>query len=202
MKKRLFDPEQQQLDLSSKIVVGLERISQAFKVLLWDQAKALGLSPIQIQLLIFVTYHRSGQNNVSYLAQEFNVTKPTISDAVKVLDKKGLIIKEYSASDSRSYSIFPSEKGKTIVQETENFAHPVAEQVERLDGKEQAQFFHTLSKLIFQLNRKGVLAVQRTCYSCKFYQQQDSGSYCGLLEKPLADSDIRLDCSEFEGSTT
>ncbi|MEL6557873.1 MAG: MarR family transcriptional regulator, partial [Bacteroidota bacterium] len=49
MKNSTFNPEQQQKDISSKIVAGLERVSEVFKVLLWEKAKQVGLSPIQIQ---------------------------------------------------------------------------------------------------------------------------------------------------------
>ncbi|MEO0333318.1 MAG: MarR family transcriptional regulator, partial [Bacteroidota bacterium] len=59
MEKSVFNPTNQQSDVSSKIVAGLERISEAFKVLLWEKAKSLGLSPIQIQILIFIAYHKS-----------------------------------------------------------------------------------------------------------------------------------------------
>ena len=53
MSDSVFNPNHQETDISSKIVAGLERISEAFKVLLWEKAKLLGLSPIQIQILIF-----------------------------------------------------------------------------------------------------------------------------------------------------
>ena len=113
----IFNPEEQENNLSGKIVAGLERISQAFKVLLWNKAKQLGLSPIQIQILIFIAYHKNEYCNVSFLAQEFNVTKPTISDAVRALNKKNLIVKDHSSADNRSYSIFLSEQGKVVVAE-------------------------------------------------------------------------------------
>lgn len=198
MKKSFFDPGLQQYDLSSKIIVGLERISQAFKVLLWEQAKQLGLSPIQIQILIFVAYHKDEFNNVSFLAREFNVTKPTISDAIRILDSKGLIIKNHSHTDSRSYSIFLSDQGKAIVLETERFADPLALQLEGVPAVEKENLFKTLTKLIYQLNRTGVLTVQRTCFACKFYGQDKGLHYCHLLEKELEHTDIRLDCVEFE----
>lgn len=201
MKESVFNPKQQEQHLSSKIVVGLERISQAFKVLLWDKAKEYGLSPIQIQILVFISYHKDDLNNVSLLAKEFNVTKPTISDAVKVLDKKGLVVKEYSATDSRSFHIFPSEKGKQIVAATESFAEPITEQFEILGEGEKVQFFNTLSKLIFRLNKRGILTVQRTCTSCRFYQKTDALHYCALLQTSLADAEIRLDCPEFEAKS-
>lgn len=88
MSKTAFNPSHQQNNTPSKIIAGLERISQAFKVLLWKKAKQLGVSPIQIQILIFITYHTVELCNVSDLAKEFNVTKPTISDAIKVLEKR------------------------------------------------------------------------------------------------------------------
>jgi len=92
MNKSIFDPQNQEGDLSGKIVIGLERISEVIKVLLWEKAKDLCLSPIQI--LIFVAYHKSAYCNVSHLAKEFNITKATISDAIKTLLKKELILKD------------------------------------------------------------------------------------------------------------
>ena len=56
------------------------------------------------------------------LAQEFNVTKPTISDAIRVLDKKSLIVKDYSSADNRSYTILLSSLGSEVLEGTEHFA--------------------------------------------------------------------------------
>ena len=106
MEKSIFNPEQQQHDISSKIVVGLERISEVFKVLLWEKAKKVGLSPIQIQLLLFIAFHKQELCNVSHLAKEFNITKPTVSDAIKILAQKEMILKDFSSTDSRSYTIY------------------------------------------------------------------------------------------------
>lgn len=199
MNDNIFNPTHQETNLSNKIVAGLERISEAFKVLLWEKAKLLGLSPIQIQILIFINYHKVEFCNVSHLAKEFNVTKPTISDAVKVLVNKGFIKKVYSTSDSRSYAIQLSDSGKAIVSETENFAHPLKKQLNGIENEDLDSTFKTLSKFIYKLNQIGVLTVQRTCYACKFYQKNDNQHFCNLLEKELQNSEIRIDCGEFEG---
>ncbi|PVW13387.1 MarR family winged helix-turn-helix transcriptional regulator [Marixanthomonas spongiae] len=201
MSKSVFNPEDQIGDVASKIVAGLERIAEVFKVLLWDKAKANGLSPLQIQLLIFIAYHKTALCNVSHLAKEFNVTKPTVSDAIKALMKKELIAKDFSSADSRSYSVLLTEKGKEIVGITANFANPIKEQVLLLPSEEQEALFKTLSQLIYKLNRNGILTVQRTCYGCKFYEK-DNVDYCRLLEKELYAKDIRLDCPEFEVNQT
>jgi len=198
MEKSTFNPEQQQKDISSKIVAGLERVSEVFKILLWDKAKLVGLSPIQIQILIFIAFHKRNLCNVSHLAKEFNVTKPTISDAIRVLDKKGLIIKDFSSSDSRSYTILLSDLGNDIVSQTNDFSDPLKKEINGFSQSELESLFGTLSQLIYKLNRNGILSVQRTCYGCKFYERSNKIDYCNLLQKELLEKEIRLDCPEYE----
>lgn len=198
MDKSIFNPEQQQKDISSKIVAGLERISEVFKVLLWEKAKLVGLSPIQIQILIFIAFHKQNLCNVSHLSKEFNVTKPTVSDAIKILDKKGYIIKDYSTEDNRSYSISLSDSGKDLIAQTYDFANPLKTQVDSFSTVELESLFSTLSQLIYKLNRHGILNVQRTCYGCKFYRKNENSDYCNLLQRELMNNEIRLDCPEFE----
>lgn len=196
--KSVFNPDQQQKDLSSKIVTGLERISEVFKILLWEKSKVVGLSPIQIQILVFIAFHKDHLCNVSHLAKEFNVTKPTISDAIKILDKKELIVKVFSTIDNRRYNIQLSSTGEEIVAEVHDFANPLKTQIDSFNQPDLESLFNTMSALIYKLNRNDVLTVQRTCFGCKFYEKQNTLDYCNLLEKELLNKDIRLDCPEFE----
>ncbi len=196
--KSVFNPNQQQKDISSKIVAGLERVSEVFKILLWEKAKLVGLSPIQIQMLIFIAFHKQELCNVSHLAKEFNVTKPTVSDAIKVLDKKRMIVKDFSSSDNRSYTIQLSTLGEKIVSETNDFANPLKAKIDDFEKGDLESLFETLSELIYKLNHHGILTVQRTCFGCKFYQKNKKEDYCNLLDKELLNQDIRLDCPEYE----
>lgn len=198
MDKSVFNPQQQQQNISSKIVAGLGRISEIFKILLWEKAKLVGISPIQIQILIFIAYHKQELCNVSHLAKEFNITKPTISDAVKILDKKKMIIKDFSSSDNRSYTIQLSALGNEIVSQINDLGKPLKKQIDSLEQNDLNTIFKTLSELIYKLNQKGILTVQRTCFGCTFYQKNDTSDYCNLLNTELLNKDIRLDCPEFE----
>lgn len=198
MNESTFNPAQQEKDISSKIVAGLERVSEVFKILLWKKAKLVGLSPIQIQILIFIAFHKRELCNVSHLAKEFNITKPTVSDAIKILDQKRMIIKDFSSSDSRSYSILLSELGIDIVAQTYDFSNPLKTQIDGFSSSELESLFGTLSQLIYKLNRNGILSVQRTCYGCKFYEKNREVDYCNLLQKELMTQEIRIDCQEFE----
>ncbi|MBS1555037.1 MAG: winged helix-turn-helix transcriptional regulator [Bacteroidetes bacterium] len=196
-----FDLTLQNKNLDAKIAAGLERLSSAFRVLLWEQAKEYGLSPIQIQILIFLKYHNQKFLNVSYLAKEMNVTKPTVSDAVRVLEQKSLIKKTADSIDTRSYSIQLTAAGKRMVEKTESYASSVQQLISKIKLSNKELIWDALSSLIFELNRSNILTVQRTCFNCSFFKK-GIPHQCSLLNIPLQASDIRLDCPEFADMTT
>ncbi|WP_258932072.1 MarR family winged helix-turn-helix transcriptional regulator [Flavobacterium oreochromis] len=114
MKYSVFNLNDQNQKIESRIIVALERISQAFRVLLWKESKENSLSPIQIQILIFICFHSKEKCKITYLAEEFNMTKSTISDSVKILITKGLIEKKSNLVDTRSFWLVLTEEGYKI----------------------------------------------------------------------------------------
>ena len=194
----VFNLEEQNTNLDSKIVAGLERLSQVFRILLWEKAKEHSLSPIQIQLMIFIQHHSQDKSTISYLAQEFNFTKPTISDAIKVLEQKKLIKKLTDSIDTRSYTIQLTAQGKKIVAETEIFANPLTEIISKSTEADKLVLWDNITNLITQLNQLEVISVQRTCFNCKHYSNKGKTHFCQLLNQKLQTQDIRIDCSEFE----
>ena len=193
----LFNLKTQNENLDEKIVAGLERLSQVFRILLWNKAKEQNLSPIQIQLLIFIHHHSADKTTISYLAQEFNFTKPTISDAIKILEQKKLIKKNIDNADTRSYTIQLTSTGKKVVNETENFANPLTSIISKSSGADKKILWQHISNLIIQLNKLEVISVQRTCSNCKYYATNNKIHFCTLLNQKLEVQDIRIDCNEF-----
>jgi len=199
-----FDPHNQPDSPSAKIVVALERISEAFRVLLWNESKTHGLSPIQVQLLIFLSHHSENYRTVSYLAREFNMTKATVSDAVKTLEKKSLITKHYTTVDSRSFIIELTPDGKEIAKQTALFAQEIRTPIDRLSKDEQNNLLIQLFGIIRHLNKTEVITLERMCFSCTHYRKNHKGQehYCALLASPLNNSDLRIDCPEHEKAPT
>jgi DNA-binding MarR family transcriptional regulator len=200
MSKSPFDVNNQNRNTDYKIIAGLEKLSSVFRVLLWEQAKQFSLSPIQIQVLIFIQYHRADKATVSYLAKEFSVTKATISDAVKALEEKKMIKKNIDEADSRSYSIELTATGKKIVRATENFTAPFQEAITRTDATDKQLLWKIISQLIFQLNKMDLITVQRMCFTCRYYESAKGKHFCKLLKTELKMADIRIDCPEYEMS--
>ena len=194
----VFNLNDQNSNLDNKIVAGLDRISQVFKTLLWEKLKTYNLSSIQIQLLIFIAYHSDEKTTVSYLSQEFNLSKPTISDTIKTLEQKQFINKIIDKKDTRSYTIELTEKGENIVFETESFVNPLTDIITNLKQTDKLVLSKNITGIIQQLNEFKIISVQRTCFKCKYYSNINNNSFCNLLNQNLNTKDIRIDCEEFE----
>ena len=198
MTKSSFHLTEQNQKIESRIVVALERISEAFRVLLWNESKENLLSPIQIQILIFIHFHSLEKCKVGYLADEFNMTKATISDSIKVLLAKELVAKEIDPNDSRSYTLSLTDEGKKIVEKSSLFASSIEKPIEKLTQEQKTIMLKGLLNLIYDLNKSGIITIQRMCFTCSFYKTESGVHYCNLLKTKLTESEIRVDCPEHE----
>jgi DNA-binding MarR family transcriptional regulator len=195
--KSAFGLEQQNENLDSKLVVALERISEAYRVLLWNHSKEISLSPIQIQILLFINFHSKDLCNVTYLAKEFNVTKATMSDSIKVLVQKEYLEKVSDPNDTRSFFLSLSKEGKKIVSESANFAQKIEKPLSQLSEEKKIAMLEGLFHLIFELNQSGVITVQRMCTLCSHYSFHKQKHFCNLLQRQLSAKQLRIDCPEF-----
>jgi DNA-binding MarR family transcriptional regulator len=200
MNKSPFQLDHQNKSTESRIIAALERISQAFRVLLWNESKEFALSPIQVQVLIFLLHHSEEKRKVSYLADEFNMTKATISDTIKALDQKGLINKTTERQDSRSYVIHLTKKGIDIAERTSVFTRELQIPIDKLHPDDKENLLLSLMGVIHHLNRTGVITIQRMCTTCVHYKPADGRQphFCKLLNKKIENSELRIDCPEHQ----
>lgn len=192
-----FDREKQQEQPPSKLVVALEKLSESFRVLLWEQTKVHGLSPIQVQILIYLKHHDQEQAKPAVLASELNVTRPTISDALNALKKKELLEVKPNPADSRSRLLFLSPKGEAICTQVEQYANPLHTAIGSLEAKAQSDLLFSLLKVLNQLENSQVINAQRMCFNCAYYEgDRKESHYCKFLDKPLSKAELRIDCPE------
>jgi DNA-binding MarR family transcriptional regulator len=197
-----FDPERHLTNVDYKIVAALEKISEVFRVLLWTEAKEHKLSPIQMQLLIFIKYHNSDkQRRIASMAREFNMTKATISDSIKVLEQKGLIERADDMLDSRSFNFSLTDKGVKLTGMIENFTKPLDGAIATLSTQQKNEFLVSVLDLIFRLNQNGIISTQRMCYNCYYYNgDRQQAHFCNLMQKELAIDELRIECSEHKST--
>ena len=191
-----FNPVNQFENIDNRIIVALDRISEAFKVLLLKESKELSLSPIQLQILIFLKFHNKELCTVSYISNEFNVTKPTVSDSIKVLLDKKLVEKQINTNDSRSFYLILTDKGQEITNKVLYFTSSLSEILLGMPYNDKKLLFENLLIIIEGLVKKNIVNVQRMCFNCKNYQKKGEKHFCNLLNKFIENEDIRIDCPE------
>ena len=197
MNKSPFDLTHQNKRVEGRIVAALERISQAFRVLLWNEGKEFSLSPIQVQVLIFLLHHNEEKGKVSYLADEFNMTKATISDTVKSLEQKGLVKKKYVRHDTRSFIISLTQKGNEVAERTSVFTKELQTPIDRLHPDDKENMLLGLMAIIHHLNKVGVITIQRMCLTCSHHKLDTRhGHFCQLLNQKLETTELRMDCPD------
>jgi DNA-binding MarR family transcriptional regulator len=190
----VFDLPFQHRDVDSKIVAAQERVAQAFRVLRWRAAKEHGLSPLQLELLVFLLHHDRARSRVSRLAEELDVTKPTVSDALAALESKGLIGKRPSVEDGRSVFVALTRKGRSLSRRLEGWADEGRAALSSLPHSDRLTVQRFLMRWIEELQMAGLVTVARMCVTCRFYQDDR----CVLLETPLPPEALRVDCPVHE----
>ena len=195
----VFDLKAQQANTDSKIIVALEKVSEVFRVLLWNEGKELKLSPIQLQILIFIRHHDEDKCKVGFLAKEFNLTKPTISDSVKILLAKGLLSKNQDVNDSRSYSLSLTAEGRKLTKKAEAYTANLSAPLAQMDEIKKENLLGSMMELLHKLQENKIIEPQRMCFNCAHYQgNRTSDHYCGFLKRELSDALLRVDCPEYE----
>ncbi len=193
-----FDESQDSAE--QRILVGLAKISLALKSQSWQDAGQHGLSPTQAQILSLLQAKGKGMR-LSELAEGLAVTPATASDAVRVLDEKGLVQKMRSSQDGRAIAITLTPKGKTLAAQTSCWSDLLLDAVGELSELEQTVFLRGLIKMIRKLQETGQIPIAKMCVSCRFFQpnrypDSDRPHHCSLVDAPFGDRNLRLECSD------
>lgn len=186
-------------EINTKIVAGLEKISQAFKVILWNENKKYGLSPIQLQIIVFLLSHNEEFRTISNLANEFNTTKASISDSVKLLEKKGFVYKEKNKNDSRVSTITLTEKSINIAKEISKFSEVIANTVDKISPEKKVILLESLLEIIHELFNQNIISIQRMCFTCCYYNKSEDNNYfCSIMSKEIKSLNLEVDCNEYK----
>ncbi len=88
------------------------------------------------------------------LADRLKITKPSVSAIVNKLIEKGYVVKEQSEDDQRSYNLFLSDKGRSLIDAENKIYRAFALHIRTtLNREELEQFTHILQKILQTLPR-------------------------------------------------
>lgn len=197
MANYLFDPNFQTLSLESKVVTGLERISEAFRLMLLRESQTSNFSSVQIQILIFMKFHNKSTTNIHSLADELNLPLIDVYNEICDLIDKSLIAKKDEGDRHQNISFSLTARGKMAASKLSLYADKLLKQISAFNKKDLEQFYEHILKLISLLQDSNVIAMNRMCLCCKYHSQGDGTKYkCSLLKTEFESRDLRIDCSE------
>lgn len=181
------------------ILIGLSKVSLALKSQSWQDAGQHGLSPTQAQILSLLQAKGAHGMRLSAVADGLAVTAATASDAVRVLDEKGLVQKTRSREDGRAIAITLTDKGKKLAAQTSCWSDLFLNAVEELSEPEQTIFLLGLMKMIRKLQESGQIPIAKMCVTCRFFQpnrypQSDLPHHCDFVDAAFGDRNLRLEC--------
>lgn len=183
-------------ELDRKFIAAVERLSRALRVGRQRIATAHKLSLLQVQLIELLMV--VGTRRVGELAGELDITQPTVSDALAVLEHKGIVSRERDSDDGRATVVMLSKAGTSLAEELSAELGPLLDATRVTADDVQAVALKALLEEIRRMQTNGLITVNRSCLTCRHYRPP-AGSivgHCRFLEEELRDRDLRVDCSD------
>ncbi|NKJ49457.1 transcriptional regulator [Burkholderia sp. SG-MS1] len=186
---------------TGRVTHSLLRLSTAMRSQAWEWAEGAGLTPTQGEILVLLM-QRKGPMRLGEIARETALTAATTSDAVSTLETKGLVEKRRALDDGRALAVRLTARGRTAAKRAAQWPDFLGKAVGTLRDDEQAVFYRTLLKTIYQLEAHGTIPPHRMCLSCTHFEPSKNPKkaphHCALLDMKMSDTDLRLDCSVHE----
>lgn len=187
--------------LSQRIAQGLSKLGTALRHQAWRKASPQGLTPTQGQILTLL--HSRPGATLAQVAEALAVRPATASDAVKSLEKKGLVSKARQPGDARVLSLRLTADGERTAAEAIQWPEFLVEAVDQLDGDERRVLLRAIVRMIASLQQRGEIPVSRMCVSCHHFRPRVHPDprrphHCAYVDAPFGDADLRVDCPEHE----
>ena len=202
--KRVEEIDEDKSDISKitvaeKLIQGIEKLAQVQRSLMWGIAKLEKISPMQMQLVQFLHINPEERRRVSVLASEFDLTKPTVSDAVKTLERKKLVERRRFRGDARVRVLSLTASGAALAERVSSWSDPLLKQLTRLSPQISEQTLEFTMDILTGLKNDGVINTARMCLACKNFQRDvhpdsESPHHCGFLDKPMTRADLNMNC--------
>lgn len=188
-------------DLADRVVAALERLARAERGHRRAVAAGHGLSALQADLLTTLARGAPPQPLVGLLALELGVAQPTVTDSIRVLEGKGLVVRLTDPDDRRRTAVALTRQGARRAADVLDSGDELSHAVRSLPLSMQEATLEALLTLIARLVAAGMVDVTRTCLTCLYYEPVGGrNGRCTLLGQPLAPADLRVDCPEHQSA--
>mgnify|MGYP000029446059 CR=1 FL=1 len=198
-----FNPRVRSERLSGQIAIALYRIAQSIQIMLRRAGQAHGLSPAQVQALLFLAYARPGVRTIGGLAQRLQATLATASEVADALERKGLVAREPWPEDHRIITLRLTGNGRRRVADLEGLLDDLEAAIAELSLPDQQTLHRALQHIVRRLAAGGHVVVYEMCWGCAFFRpfahpgDPAAPHHCAFMDAPLPDADTYTECPDF-----
>lgn len=163
-------------------------------------ATTQGLTPLQLRVLRLVAVDPA---RIGWLGARLDVTQPTVSDAVRTLETKGLIQRTADPDDRRAAQVRVTANGRKILDQAPAPTTLLGRSLDAMTIEDKTAALTVVLGLIADLSAAGILGVTRICLTCTHFRpdahpDHKAPHHCALLDMALARHDLRVDCPEHQ----
>ncbi|WP_457668969.1 MarR family winged helix-turn-helix transcriptional regulator [Thiolapillus sp.] len=175
----------------------IERLGNLVRADVRARCHAQGVRPVQFEALNYLSQCNRYSDTPQAVAEYLGLTKGTVSQTLKVLEEKSLLLKEQDSNDKRVVHLKPTARGLQLVGQVTPSEY-VASGIENLPVKQQQETVMVLQRLLRAIQKVNGLKTFAPCHTCRFNQRRENGHFCELTQEPLSEPDIRLLCREHQ----
>lgn len=195
--KSIYNPASQEKSTDLKIAFAIDKLSESLRNLIWTKYSKYKLSPIQIKFLIYLLYQSGSGRTVSNLAREFDLTKATVSDAIRSLENKSLLVRKKGKEDRRISRLTLTAKGTQTARSLSDFGSELLSSIKRIEKGKKTVLMRSLMDIIEGMHRQGIISVARICTTCGHFEsaKASKGRYkCKRVGKSMSEDDLKMNC--------
>lgn len=174
----------------------IERLANLLRQEIRAEGQILGLQPVQQEALYYLSTCNRYSDTTLAVTEFLGLTKGTVSQSLKILENKDLIVREKDKNDKRITHLKVTEVGISFLLKTyppKKFTEAVIE----LPEKEQDVTAILMQKILKNYQKSTGRSAFGVCRNCKFNKKTPAGIVCGLTQETLSTDDIELICREY-----
>ncbi|NRD73376.1 winged helix-turn-helix transcriptional regulator [Shewanella sp. VB17] len=174
----------------------IERLSSLLRSESRHRLAEFGLQPIQFDALCYLVSCNRYSDTPKAVTEFLGLTKGTVSQSIKILESKGLVLKTADKLDKRVTHLSVSEQGKKLVESLipAELLKLVSEHSSKDDMRATADLLGSLLRQVQDVNGFKSFGQCQTCHHN--HTKGDGHYYCGLTKERLSNPDILLICVE------
>lgn len=173
------------------LIVSLSRALQSEQR---SQALAAGLLPVQWAVLGYLRDANRYSNTPLAVAEYLALTKGTISQTLKLMERRGWIARTADAADRRVVRLWLTSAGRELLAETAE--HSWRQAIAELPASERAAAEAALARLLAGWQRARGGRTFGVCRECAHFHEGEHEHRCGLTGETLTEDDSRHICRE------